>query len=359
MKKKAIALLVNDIHLDKDNGNLVKDIFLQIIKICKEYDIKNILCGGDVFTCRSGQPLSCLIDWKDIVNRVVKENIDLHIIPGNHDKTDPDDENSYLDVFSNINNYSVNVYKSATRRIIGGCVFAFIPYFKDEKWLEEYDKVESEIEDNLIEQDIDVDTPLILITHSGFDGVRNNDGSKVSSIIKPSMFKDWTKVLIGHYHNASKLTDNVIYTGSAYQNDFGENITDKGFTIIFDDGDIQFIPSKFPRYIKEVIDVNDKETLANLIEKYNGETYDNVRFVFKGKKVDCQKINISEIQTKYGINCKFECTEEKEAIELSESDIVLSYDKKTLQKDFLKFCNEGKIRGDKLKYGINLIKQMK
>ena len=112
----------------------------------------------------------------------------------------------------------VKLYRSGCRKFIDGCVVAFIPYFKDEKWLEEYKKVEGQIEDNLIDRDIDSDTPLILITHSGFDGVVNNDGSKVSSIIKPSMFEAWTKVLIGHYHNASKLADNVIYTGSAYQN---------------------------------------------------------------------------------------------------------------------------------------------
>ena len=63
-----------------------------------------------------------------------------------------------------------------------------------------------------------------------FDGVANNDGSKVESIIKPSMFSDYKSVLIGHYHNASKIAKNVFYTGSAYQNNYGENITDKGFT---------------------------------------------------------------------------------------------------------------------------------
>ena len=353
--KKAIGLLVNDIHLDKDNGELVKDIFRQLISLCQEYNTNRIFCGGDVFTNRSGQPLQCLTDWKEILVMLSEEDIELHVIPGNHDKTDSDDEKSYLDVYSEP---CVNLYRSGVRKFIDGCVVAFIPYFKDDKWLAEYEKVLAQIEENLIDHDIDDTWPLFLITHSGFDGVVNNDGSRVSSIIKPSMFESWTKVLIGHYHNASKLADNVIYTGSAYQNNYGENITDKGFTVIFNNGSTKFLPSKFPKYIKEVIDANDKETLMNLLEKYEGEEYDHIRFVFTGKKVDCQKINIAEIQGKYGIDCKFQTQEHSEAIELSEGDAILEYDNKTITKDFLKYCAENNIKSKKLKYGLDLIKRL-
>jgi len=356
IKKEVVGILVNDIHLDKDNGELVKDVFKQLIKVCKEYDTKCIFCGGDVFTNRSGQPLQCLTDWKEILELLTKNKLNIHVIPGNHDKTDSDDERSYLDVYSEP---CISLYRSATRRFINGAVIVFIPYFKDEKWVEEFERVNSEIEDNFQEGDISSDMSIFMITHSGFDGVMNNDGSKVSSIIKPSMFKDYTKVLIGHYHNASKLADNVIYTGSAYQNNYGENIIDKGFTVLFKDGSTKFLPSKFPKYIKEVIEASDKESLRNLLEKYEGETYDHIRFVFIGKKTDCQKINISDIQSKYGIDVKFECDEEKEAIEISESDSVLSYDKKTVTKDFLKFCSENSIKGSKFKFGFDLIKKMK
>lgn len=356
-KKEAIGILINDPHLDKDNGKLVKYIFSQLINLCIDYGTDRIICGGDIFTNRSGQPLSCLTDWKEILQMIEEAEMEIHLIPGNHDKTDSDDEKSYLDVYSE---RCVHLYRSGSRRIIGGVVLAFIPYFKDEKWLEEFEKIEEEIEENYKDGDIDESYPKILITHSGFDGVLNNDGTAVKSLIKPSMFENWTKVLIGHYHNASKLADNVIYTGSAYQNNYGENITDKGFTVIFDDGSTKFIPSKFPKYIKEVIDVNDKETLMNLLEKYGDEEREDfVRFVFRGKRADAHKINMVEIQTKYGIDCKFEAEEQIEAMEISENEEVLSYDTKTLKQDFIRFCSESKIKGDKFKYGLDLIKQVK
>lgn len=344
--KYAIGVLINDIHLDKNNGDLVKDIFKQLMSVCEEYDTHRIFCGGDVFTNRSGQPLQCLTDWKEILEILTKKGFEFHVIPGNHDKTDSNSERSYLDIFGD---KCVCLYRNIGYIICENCLVGFIPYFQDEKWLEKFEELDKKKSEQT----------RILITHMGFDGVVNNDGSRVSSIIKPSMFKNWTKVLIGHYHNASKLADNVIYTGSAYQNNYGENITDKGFTVVFSDGSLKFVPSKFPKYIKEVINVDDKETLMNLLEKYEEEEYDHIRFVFRGKKTDCQKINISEIQGRYGIDCKFESTETVEAMEISESDSVLSYDKKTITKDFMKFCSDNKIGGKNFKYGFDLIKKMR
>lgn len=342
--RKAVAILVNDVHLDKSNGELVRDIFHQLQTLAKKECVEDIIIGGDVFTNRSGQPLTCLTTWKDIVDDMYEKEIRLHIIPGNHDKTDADDERSYLDIYSHC-----NLYRNAQIVKIRGVEFVMVPYFKDEKWLSEWQEVDTQRSGNC---------PAILITHIGFDGVHNNDGSVVSSEIKPSMFQDYSKVLIGHYHNASQLGKNVFYTGSAYQNDFGENITDKGFTVIYNDGSIKFVASHFPKYIKQTIAADDTESLKNLLENYEGETYDHIRFVFVGKKTDCQKINIAEIQGRYGIDCKFLSNEEKEAIEISESDSVLCYDKKAVMKDFFKFCSDEGIKGAEMKYGVELVKNI-
>ena len=227
-----------------------------------------------------------------------------------------------------------------------GLRFFFIPYFGDEKWLEEFESVKDEITKN-----------SILITHMGFDGVVNNDGSRVSSVIKPSMFQEFSKVFIGHYHNASKLAKNVIYTGSAYQNDFGERIEDKGCTLIYDDGSYKSLPLKFPKYIKEVIDVNDAERIRELTEKYENDDYNHIRFIFKGKKVDANKINETYFAER-GIDVKFESDEENKSIECSEDETFFSYDIKTLMKDFISFCAENSIKGKHLKYGMNLIKEL-
>lgn len=353
--KTPVAVFVTDTHLTKDNGALVKDIFKQIIELCKVRGIKRIFHGGDVFTSRSGQPLSCLTDWSEILNYIQSAGLEIFAIPGNHDKTDPDDERSYLDVYED----RMTIFRNGSIKLLSqGVAVAFIPYFRDERWIEEYRKVDELLNNMYVDQDINTSWNTILITHSGFDGVMNNDGSKVESIIKPSMFaENWDKVLIGHYHNASKLTDNVIYPGAAYQNNFGETITDKGCTIIYSDASLEFVPLKFPRYIKEVIDVDDKEGLKNLIEKYEGEDYDHIRFIFRGKKADANKVNISELAN-LGIEAKYEALETEDMINVADSEEVLSYDKKSLTRDFMKFCSEQKIKGKHLRYGLDLIKKL-
>ena len=344
MKRKAVALLVNDIHLNKDNGELVKNLFHQMVDVCQYFQIENIICGGDVFTNRSGQPLSCLIDFMECLKILHKEMITFSVIPGNHDKTDADEYDSYLDIFSNYTGY-IRVYRIPKWVKIGGVNFLMMPYFKDEKWLEEYGKVKSG------GGDIN-----IMVTHIGFDGVVNNDGSEVESVLKPNKFSRFTRVLVGHYHNASKLGENVYYTGSVYQNNFGEDITGKGFTVIYNDGSIKHINSKFPKYIKKTIQANDKETLQNLIEIYKNETYDHIRFEFIGRKSDFETINIQEIQSKHGIECKFK-SDGEDSSGYENNNEAFSYTPKELRKDFVSFCLDNNISGERLKYGLNLIKK--
>lgn len=337
---KAVAILVNDVHLDKDNVELVRDIFRQLAILCAERNVGDIIIGGDVFTNRSGQPLTCLTTWKAVLKELAKLGITVHIIAGNHDKTDADDENSYLSIYS-----GQKLYKHATVVDINGVSFTMIPYFSESKWMEEWKSVSDE-ETNAVS---------ILVTHIGFDGVVNNDGSLVESNLKVSMFRDYTKVLVGHYHNASKLGSNIYYTGSAYQNNYGESVEDKGFTVIYNDGKIESVASKFPKYIKEVVNANDRECLRNLLEKYEGEKYDHVRFQIVGTKVDCEKINVADIQNR-GIDCKFVSDEESKAVEISESDGgVACFDKKQIIRDFMAYCKENNITGEKMKFGMKLI----
>lgn len=339
----AIGVLVNDVHLDKGNGSLVKDIFRQAVETCRKYSTDRIFCGGDTFTNRSGQPLTCLTDWKEILQDLNKGGIKVYAIAGNHDKTDAESERSYLEIFSESN---FRLYKTHFYDVFDGCLVGFIPYFKDKRWLEEFRALEKEINGHGVK---------ILITHVAVEGVRNNDGSEVESELKPALFWQWDKVLVGHYHNASVLAGGkVVYTGSAYQANYGEDVTGKGFTVIYADGRTEHVQSQFPRYIREVIDARDKETLRNLLDKYEGENVNHIRFVFQGTRADCSRINVAEIQGRYGIDVKFQSLEEREAREVAEADGILEYTHSSLRKDFIKFCAENEIRGKQLKYGLSL-----
>ena len=62
--------------------------------------------------------------------------------------------------------------------------------------------------------------------------------------------------------------------------------------------------------------------------------------------------------SKLGIETKFVAEETTEAMQSSESDDLMVYDKKTILKHFSKFCAENGIKGKNLKYGLNLIREL-
>src|SRR5690606_9186694 len=98
--KKPIALILTDTHLKPDNISLVENIFDQAIAKCKELKIDTILHGGDWFNSRTGQPLSVLKATQRIIDKFKDNKIMVAIIAGNHDRTDYDSEDSFLDVFN-------------------------------------------------------------------------------------------------------------------------------------------------------------------------------------------------------------------------------------------------------------------
>lgn len=343
---KITAVLINDTHLTKNNGELVKYIFSQVLDFCLENKVTNVILGGDIFTDRSGQPLDVLTDFIEVIEMFRNNGIVLWAIPGNHDKTDSNADRSYLDLYHDGENFTV--IKKPQIIKIGKINFSFMPYYKEEVFHKKLRKLISKVDAS--------DFQNIAITHFGFSGVKNNDGTVVESEIKNSILNCFDKVLVGHYHNQSRVGNNIYYTGSGYQNNFGETIKDKGFTVIYENGEIESVRTQFPKFIKKVMNVNDSEKIRTLYEKYKGDKNNFIRFVIKGKKVDCEKINISEY-SKAGIEVKFELDETTEAVEYSEGDVVLSHDKSSIMKDFIKFSSEQAIKGSELKYGMNLIKE--
>lgn len=344
MNNEVSALLINDLHLDKNNGHLIIHIAKQAVKVCKENDCDSIILGGDIFTNRSGQPLNVLKVFQQVLNIFNRSKLQVYAIPGNHDKTDSNSDESYLDLYDD----QMTVFDNPEAIEINSVMYYFMPYFGHEVWVEKYGELVSSFDKN---------HPCnIMITHFAFDGVRNNDGTEVQSDFKNSKLEIFDKVLVGHYHNASKIGKNIYYTGSAYQNNYGESVEDKGFTLIYKDGTLQTVRSKFPKYLKVVLDVSDKENIRENIEHFKDFKEDFIRFIIKGKRVDCERFSATEISSS-GIDVKFEIEETAEAIEIGEADIVLSHNKQSITKDFIKFCSEQAIRGKELKYGLQLIKE--
>lgn len=339
--KRAVAILLSDTHLKDDNGDFVFDIFQQAIELARELGVNEIFHAGDFFTSRKSQSLNTLLSANKIFNLFSDNHIFLRIIPGNHDKTNQSNKESYLDVFRNRDFIKViDEYENSigfSKKIY----FHFLPYFENEVFIEYLKNIE--IEKNRIN---------ILITHHAFNGVKNNDGTEVTDAIPASLVKDFDMVLVGHYHNQSWVGKNIHYFGSAYQHNFGENWTDKGFWVLYDDASKDFFQSKFKRKIKIQLPIDaDFDTEVELVkEKYPD---DEIRFEIIGDLNKFAMVNKKVLQEK-GIDIKF--VDERE-VEMEIQHVELEkFSKKQIIKYFKDFCTEKGIRGDNFIYGLKILK---
>lgn len=324
-KVKPIAIFLTDTHLKKDNLDLVYNIFKQALDLADDLGLDEVYHGGDFFTNRIAQNLQTLLTFSKILKLFKKRDVKLVGIPGNHDKTNQDSEDSYLDIFSNYP--SLEIVRDSKVIVKKDISIGFLPFFT-KSYSERTKKLKSQTKKLKT-------TKNILITHKAFNGVRNNDGTLVDDGATIKSVKFWDYVYVGHYHDASQVGKNIIYTGSSYQSNFGENIEDKGFQILMSDGTMELHRSDFPKYIKVKLDISDD--IDNEIEMYS-ETDNNIRFVFTGDKSDISKIDRSKLDN-LGIDCKFELNDVNEEILKVEQGDFSVMSKKTVVKYMSEYCD--------------------
>ena len=336
------AIVLTDTHLNQNNIDQNKDVYIQAINLAKKHNLNKVLHAGDIFDARKGQTDSLLKTFEEILDLFHENGITLVAIPGNHDKSDYKSDVSYLDPYKHHPGF--NLLRS------GGFaednIYMF-PYFLEDGTYE-----------SLLKQSIQRDfknfgKDCILITHVAVNGVKNNDGSKIENNIKPALFSKFTKVLVGHYHNKSTVGTNIFYIGSAFQHNFGEDIS-KGFTLIMEDGTTQFAKATFKEYKKIVIEIEkvSPKEIEKMVETY-ANSEDSIRFVFKGTHEKLQAIDKTKF-TKVGIDIKRESDEIEIGVEEAKNDEFISFDQTSIAKEFDEFCEQNNL--DK-KSGNKYLKQ--
>lgn len=344
MKKQPISVILTDTHETKNNIELVESIFEQAGELALSLGINEIYHAGDWFTDRVGQNLSTLVSLDRILSKLEDKGLKVLGIAGNHDKTSQDSEDSYLNIFRNRN---LTIFPDIGWKINKeyDMFVGFLGYFTN-SYKDRLKELTSIAKSKRCSKNI-------LITHKAFNGVRNNDGSVVEDGVSVKDVNFWDKVLVGHYHDYSEVGDNIFYIGSAYQANFGENITDKGFTILYSDCSIKKVRSEFPKYIKVEISADDVDSIENELEVHSNSD-DNVRFVFRGKKTDLDNINLSKFSD-VGIDCKFESEEINSEILNIESENFQTLDSKSIMKHFLNYCKIQKIGAEERKFGLKIM----
>jgi len=212
---KPLAILITDTHYHKDNTEEVDDVLDQAIQLALEQGVYRIFHLGDVFTNRVGQGLRVLLAFRRWLRNCGEQGIDVWLIPGNHDKTDLESEESYLDVYDSYSN--VTIVGKPTYQTFLDTMVGFLPYFKE-------DGSYPDRLDELVKFPIDSRIKTrILLTHIAVDGVANNDGTEVTNELGAGRFSHFDNVFVGHYHNRSDVGENIHYIGSARPSNYGED----------------------------------------------------------------------------------------------------------------------------------------
>lgn len=337
------AIAITDTHFSKENLEEVINIFEQCKGLALRCKVKHVFHLGDIFTNRVGQSLQTLLAFKTVLESYEAAGLILVGIPGNHDKTDLDSDDSYLDIFDG---GAFALLKRKSTLQLPNIDFHFLPY---------YHKIYSQ-ELNAI-RILDDDKINILCTHQAINGVKNNDGTEVTDCESPEEFSKFDKVLVGHYHNASKIGNNIHYIGSSHQSNFGETISDKGFTIIYNDGSLAKYKSKFKKYIKIKLDVNDIDSIESALKLVDDHEEANYRFIFGGDKTDLDNLNLTKF-TERGIQVLFENSEMNSEILKAENEELLQFDKGSLTKHLIKFSKLQNIESSKRNVGLKFMKEL-
>jgi exonuclease SbcD len=325
MEKTHLFLSSNDWHIKDDNTQQIIKLIKGKVEVAKELGIRRLVCLGDIFDSRLAQRLNVLKCFEDILNIISQSGMYMTTIPGNHDKTDYNSYSSFLDPFRG--HPGLDLYDKATTIPLSDKIdLHLLPFFEEGLYLKELSKLKCNVQHT-----------NILLTHSSFEGSVNNDGSMVSSSIKPTLFKKFDIVLAGHYHNAQQIGDNIVHLPSIRQKDYGEDDS-KGYTLFSDNLEMELIQSDFKKYRKVVIDLEKltEVQVKTIIEK-NKNSNDNIRLEIRGSEAMVKAQNKNHL-TELGFDVKLKVTELETVQQANSIDDKLTASE--LDSEFKSFCEK-------------------
>lgn len=304
--------IFTDPHLKSSNIDTVTEAIIQGLNFCKQKGIKDVACLGDVFESRTSQRQDVLVAWDRILDEFDKNKIMLHVIRGNHDSTNYRSSDSFLKPYKH--HPMLNLIDDIGVIGVGDFVFYCIAFYEDDLWLERFEELTKD----------GIEEGAILLTHMAFQGSKNNDGTKVQSTLKPSLFKKFKAVYSGHYHDLQSIPSNIMHLGSLLQNNFGED-EEKGFWFLDVNGEVDlFKLSGITGFRKIEIDLDNttQKQAVSIIETFEknnpgcrlrveltGETasikaFDNSDFKVRGidikrkfKEIEPEEEEVGEVRT--------------------------------------------------------------
>ena len=328
-------LLLNDIHISKDNIPAFKANWQEAIDICRKMDVKEIAIGGDLFFSRAAQTLDVLLAVHDALLTAAEHGIHVTIAEGNHDKVNQENERGYCHVFDQHSNVLVcDEYVSLPLGDDCRFVLHMMGYFpEDGSFCTRLDRLKEEA--------LDPKRLNFLYIHEGINGALAQPNDKE---LPAKIFEEFDKVFVGHYHNRTIIDKTHIeYIGSSRQHNFGED-EEKGYTVIYTDGSHEFIKNQAnTRY--RVIDVSAERAGLHLMDELREIDADG-RYKVK-VRVHAPQAAMKSVDKAALLDAgatKVELiADNEEMLEVAASSLFEKFDSHRIRETYEEFCREKQI----------------
>lgn len=328
-------LLLNDIHISKDNIPAFKANWQEAIDICRKMDVKEIAIGGDLFFSRAAQTLDVLLAVHDALLTAAEHGIHVTIAEGNHDKINQENERGYCHVFDQHSNVLVcDEYVSLPLGDDCRFVLHMMGYFpEDGSFCTRLDRLKEEA--------LDPKRLNFLYIHEGINGALAQPNDKE---LPAKIFEEFDKVFVGHYHNRTIIDKTRIeYIGSSRQHNFGED-EEKGYTVIYTDGSHEFIKNKVNTRYRE-IDVAAERAGLHLMDELREIDADG-RYKVK-VRVHAPQAAMKSVDKAALLDAgatKVELVaDDEEMLEVAASSLFEKFDSHRIRETYEEFCREKQI----------------
>ncbi len=338
---KPIALLMNDLHINKDNILEYTKNWDEALSVCKEHSITKMFIGGDIFTTRNVQSLYPMLTVGSCFRKAKSQGLDIYVAFGNHDCPVYGEGENWIDLYADV----ANVGRTWTYFEMGEKVLAMCSYYPEEEIMPNLLKDL----DNWIDEHGYVYSDIVVYLHSGVHGALGD--FDVPNEIPQELLTKYFRVLCAHYHNRTKIKNtNIEYIGSSRAHNFGED-DQKGYTLLYPNGDTLFIQNKVNvRYVTDDVDIKELDDW----KKTYGDNY-KIRLRIHCKSSEVETIDREKLLEKGADKIEF-VTEKIQSVEVEQSKIEEAFDNKSLQIEYKAFSKE---KGIDSRFGINYLTKSK
>jgi exonuclease SbcD len=319
------------VHISKDNISEFHNNWSEALRICRNEEITDLIIGGDLWQSRSSQTLSTLLAVRDAFITANHAGIDVTLAEGNHCKVDQESIYGYSHVYDQYPGiFVIDDVKCYTYDNVSLYIMSYFP--ENGSFKERLNSVVKKL-DNLRYN--------ILYAHQGINGALSvsNDNE-----LSPAIFKDFDKVLVGHYHGRCHIANtNIEYIGSSRQHNFGED-EEKGYTLLYSDGSTKFIKNNVNiRY--KVFELTPTQINNELLSEITAISENN-QYLIK-TKINCHAEEASSINKTQlldaGVSKVEIITNEINIDTCVTTSLETKFDKTGIKKEYTGFCEQKEI----------------